>query len=796
MGGPEVLEKYWSIETYLQEQISPNPTNPQLRGRWQVLGESFTLQEIYVPLQAQPIDDNGNPDPTQSPVNLKFWARDLLTDEEQARKIIFIQAGPGRGKSAFCQIFADMVRQHLHPSWTPILIRLRDITTFENSFEKTLQTAVGWNFAKDGWLTDRNTRFLFLLDGFDELLLERRTSEGLRDFLWQVDDFQRSCQQNPERGHRILITGRPLALQGIEGRMPPNLNRVEILPLDDRQMSLWLGQWEKLAGPKKAQAFKTFLQDAHCPNRFRELAREPLLLYLLAAMHRDGELAVEMVEGNCQICDRIRIYEKSLDWVLTQQRPDWLTQKLTEQEIDDLKLILAEAGLCVVQAGGESAPVSMIEDRLQEEPFAKTLIERTQQYQDGTILKNALTAFYLEAGDDRITDGSVEFTHKSFGEFLCAQRLKDSLTDWSQLGNRRRRQEFYVSTEEMAWEIYDLLGYGGLTPEIVDHLMALLSTSSDFSNPDVVVLLFRRLERFYWRWCNGDFIDLSEGTLPQRKTRQFQAYGLQIGQRRVDIYTGLNVLILLLELHRYTKNRQDLKDCIDFYPCGEKSSGTFDRGRLLRVVSYSDSFGRGEFSAIVGSFLSQANLQSAYLSGAFLGGVNLHGVNLHSAFLCGAYLRGVDFHEADLGDASLNGAFLRRANFHKANLAEVKLRDADLAGANLQGANLREADLSGSYLRDTDLRGANLNGANLRGAYLSRALLCNATLQEACLSGANLHDANLRGAHLKGAYFTRTDLENLTWDQTTILEDIKGLDTAAYVPEALQREYKNAWGAQ
>jgi hypothetical protein len=39
-------------------------------------------------------------------------------------------------------------------------------------------------------LTDRNTHYLFFLDGFDELLLERGTSGGLQQFLDQVGLFQ------------------------------------------------------------------------------------------------------------------------------------------------------------------------------------------------------------------------------------------------------------------------------------------------------------------------------------------------------------------------------------------------------------------------------------------------------------------------------------------------------------------------------------------------------------------------------------------------------------------------------
>ena len=63
------------------------------------------------------------------------------------------------------------------------------------------------------------------------------------------------------------------------------------------------------------------------------------------------------------------------------------------------------------------------------------------------------------------------------------------------------------------------------------------------------------------------FIDATAETLPQRKARQLQNYQVFTGQRQVDIFTGLNVLILLLEIHRHAQLVEALKTVIHFYPC-------------------------------------------------------------------------------------------------------------------------------------------------------------------------------------------------------------------------------------
>ncbi|NER98871.1 MAG: NACHT domain-containing protein [Symploca sp. SIO1B1] len=786
-------EKYSSIEFYLTEHISSHPSDPRLQEQWKVLGEkSIRFPDIYVPLKAQLVDGHGKVNTKAN--DLGSWAIQQLTNPEQNGKVMFIQGGPGRGKTVFCRIFANWVRQHLHPLWTPILIRLRDIDAFEPNIENTLRAAVKADFAKsdDGWLTDSNTRFLFLLDGFDELRLEGRTTGGIEKFLKQVGNLQASCQNNPQLGHQFLVTGRELALQGIEQFLPQNLKRVEIALMDEQLQQQWLSKWGNLIGKNKASTFQKFLQAKTCPERVKQLAQEPLLLYLLAAMHRDGKLTVHMFKGANRTEAKILIYQTALDWVLTQQRPEQLNFELTEQETEDLQRILTEAGLCVTQAGGESASIVMIEERLRGDDGAKELLEKAKQRLGDNPLRNALAAFYLRPADTG--EGAVEFVHKSFGEFLCAKRLQESLEKWTEPG--RKRQRFYINDEQLAEEVYDLLGYGGLTPEIVEYLMALLFASKEFQP----VELFERLENFYLCWCEGEFIDIPEGTLPQKMTRRLQNQRISLSQRQVDIYTGLNVMILLLELNRYAQGKDDLKDKVTFHPCSQPDSESFEPERLLRIMSYSNSLKLGTFRETVGLFLRNANLCFANLSEANLSGTSLSRSNLRSAKLIRVDLKVTDLSDADLRGADLRGADLSGTNLSKANLSEANLSRADLSradlrsaylsranfsGAYLSEANLSRADLGGAYLSRSNLSDADLSRADLGGAYLNRANLSDANLSNADLSRANLSCVDLNRADLSHANFSSTNLGNISWDKYTKWENVKGWETAMNVPEAL-----------
>ncbi len=792
LGGASVAEwaeeqrKYQSIDTYLQEFISPNPSNSMRKVQWQVFNEPFTFKELYVPLRAQPLDGNGEVAKYSKSIGLETWAKQLLNDYNKQNQILFVQAGPGRGKSVFCRIFADWVRENWYPIWIPILIRLRDLPKLQDRIEDTLKSALSTDFAENdnGWLTDRNTRFLFLLDGFDELLMEGRTTGGLELFLDQVGKFQERCT-SPEMGHRVIVTGRPLALHGVERLLPNNLERVKILPMGKLEQEQWLTQWQKLVAVDKAQQFREFLQNDQCPTRIKGsgdetgLAQEPLLLYLLAAMHRDDELNLETFAGADSTQAKVLIYQKTLDWVLTKQRPDWLNRDLTEMETEGLRRILAEAGLCVIQSGGECAAIQMIEDRLKTDDEARTLLEEAQERLNENPLRNALAAFYLQAG--RKGSGSVEFAHKSFSEFLCAERIKEALLDWSQLGGRRGNL-YLVSDQELFWEIYDLFGTPILTPEIVEYLIVLL-TSSDEYQP---VQLFERLHDFYLCWCEGEFIDAEERNLPQEKMRTLRKQNIQTGLRQVDVYAGLNVMILLFKLHANAWQDYDPKDRtvpkpeIEFFPCGIPDTDMFQEDKLLNQIHYADALGAFTFTKIIGPHLayanlartdldsvnfSYANLSYANLSNAILPNANLYEANLISANLHEANLISANLYEANLISANLYEANLTRTNFSRANLTNANLSEANLNSADLSEADLNSADLSEANLDSADfghakLMRTNFNRSNLTHANFTGACLIRTNLSYTNLSYTNFDSANLSRANLSRANLSRANLDS------------------------------------
>ena len=738
-GGQQIQDRYDSIAAYLNDIIAPLPLE-------QVFDEHDPLirfQDIYVPLNVQPLYQSGEPNRAIAPVSIHTWAQQQLEklpkNPDEPRKVMFVEGDAGRGKSVFCRMLADWVRKNMGFSYIPLLIRLRDIRTLANNLTETLEDCPDLEQVKfvrgnSDWLADRNTRFLIILDGFDELLLEGRATGGLKEFLQQVADFQARSH------HKCLVTGRPLALQGVDRLITqtPNLERVRLEPMDDELREQWLEKWQHLFGAAEVSQLRQFIRA--CPTEIgNQLAREPLLLYLLARLHREGHLTREMFAGAAnhpgqQTQAKLRIYRESVNWVLEKQRQDENLRLV--DDLDDLREVLREAALCVVQSGNEMAQLTMLKERFQDSanPVAELLkqSQQTTAQLEDKALNNLLTTFYLKPGAGN-KQGSVEFAHKSFGEYLFAERLKTAFAAWIELDRQGKRPN--LDDRTVNWQIYDLLGYGSLSGEIVEYLFELLS-ESDLDR----VRLFERLHSFYQRWCAEEFLDQTPTeNLPQKKMLQLKAHTIPTGLKQVEVFAGLNVLIILFKLHAaaqphsYPNLPADAPPpAISFHPCGTPQTEAFDRNQLRKIIYFADALGGRTFASSVGPHLFRAYLSNADLYSANLSTANLSSANLSSADLSSADLSSADLDNANLYSATLDNANLYSATLDNANLYSANLYSADLSTANLDNANLTSADLTSADLSSATLDNANLTSANLD----------NANLDSAILLSTNLHTVN------------------------------------------------------
>jgi hypothetical protein len=87
----------------------------------------------------------------------------------------------------------------------------------------------------------------------------------------------------------------------------------------------------------------------------------------------------------------------------------------------------------------------------------------------------------------------------------------------------------------------------------------------------------------------------------------------------------------------------------------------------------------------------------------FQNGTDLSNADLNHANLSDAYLTGANLTGADLNHASLSGTYLGLADLSNADLTDATLGMASLSGANLDGANLTRAGLSETIFANVNL---------------------------------------------------------------------------------------------
>jgi uncharacterized protein YjbI with pentapeptide repeats len=702
--------------------------------------EVFALKDIYIPPKGLPIGEN-----IFESVDLSMWVEQHLNDTQN---IMVIEGVAGIGKSSFCQVLANHVATNLYPTWMPILIRLRDIIYSEDLAE-SLNRAFFANSQVHlaEWLENPNLRCLLILDGWDELPPSEKIHKV--KFLQQLLDLQ---LQSP---HHVVVTSQPGKLVEIFGELSPQFQRICIQPWEPHQLRQWFQVWGKVLSMSLSQNLFTFCKQAgvfKANSPLPELSvmvRQPLMLYLLGVLYRDGLLDEEILKlafsskqkGNATLM--WEIYQRLSFWLLgyphiggvkpilvretethVHRTQNAIAFQLKGLQPQDLIQKIKAVSLQILQSQQGSIGVDVETSRLLPSFYFKSLVEQSQklphqlntinkhQFNSVSIPKKAYNPEWIGNRQETTHDFEVtyqpqkflktEFSHALLGEFLCAQAIiqQIKLIIRSQPDNYGGSTLVMSSPQQLAQHIYSLLGYGIVNTQIRELVIAGLrkEPQREFS----FVALCDRLGEFWYAYCRGRWFD--EG-FAHEAWKYFRSLNNPINVEQVNTSVGINLFFLLCASHREAN--------LQFSPCHHpQTRELLNPEALLLLINKSIIFSNYTFAnSIAASELINLNLTGAELSGVMLVAANLVGVNLVDSKLVAA------------------------------NLTQAQLQNTNLAGANLTGANLTGANLTGA-----NLTGANLAGANLTGANIHNAIFINACLHHAILAECDRQTLKLNGA--------------------------------------------------
>jgi uncharacterized protein YjbI with pentapeptide repeats len=772
-----------------------------------VLDEPFSTRQIYTPLRAYWIVSIPLKEETETK-HLKFkqvvpiettlaeWA----TNQDGSLRVL--SAGPGAGKSTVARIFAEkQAREHPRPV---LFVPLKDFSINEGA-SKALEDFLegmegpGIKISSTEFL---NAKPLLIFDGMDELAIQHAS---LKD---KLEQFIKDVERWIEKHHvHVLLTGREFLLQSqtslqrdheqdIWHLMPywQQIAQNEIVPLYDFKIlkdgekttnrfatnafvendmldrdsrGSWWGKYTQLTG-RTIQALPEAISEL---EQLEDISSQPLLSLLLAQAYFDKLDQGNPIDANTNLND---IYDQLIQRVIRRNRAKKLSYEPTVNPVEYELFLECCAMACWHNSrGGRIADLPGIRNQL-ETYNAEHLLGANGEQRG--VWPKLLTNFYFRNPGGQYEHSKVEFTHKSFGEYLVARRLTkliDGLV-WSETSTRTKEEAFkqwFQATMNNPVDI-DLLRFLNAEAQRT-------KAKDDQADDDQAKTKKARANQ-----------DKLAGMLKVLVLNNGVPYELKDLSAKPfhELHQGMiNAEEALLGLHaaysQATGFRSNLEISDDWLlrgwldrVCGSQIGEVVGLG-LKSVVLNNTIFYRMDLDGtdLTEAHLNGADLTEAHLNGADLTEAHLNGADLTKAHLIKTILNGADLTDAHLIKADLTDAHLIGATLNRAILTGATLIKADLNRATLNGAILNSANLTEANLTEADLIGGNLIGAHLVRAHLARADLTNADFTDANLIDADLTEANLTGAKFKNTYIRRFfDLKNT---KTTTLQRDSMIET-------------------
>ena len=720
-----------------------------------VFDESFALDQIYVPLNAwygvkeqhaAKMDKHECRKVIPLTDDILAWLR----GERGKARLRLVSGGPGSGKSsAMKALAADLAKNGNNGNPTDVLLfplqRFQWRTGIIESVAATLNVyadQMRHNPLDPEHLRNRRIPLLLIFDGLDELTASTEASEAISaTFLRELSSALRMWAGLPVWA---IVTGRDAIFGNVEGPaagLPGQ--QCHLLPFHVRERepdAYDRGDYHDpdclLLTDKRIEAFRRFaaakgtpLDDppkAYANDDLHDVAAQPLLNYFLLTSGTDTEVEDNLARIYGRLFERLHARNRNVD-----NRPQDAGKPGAGLSHDVFDRAFEAIAVAAWRTGGTRAASweEVLAEVDREDSFLPQGMEKLRDVFDSQMIdRGAQKPFRLAAAffvrNEHAT--GIEFTHKSFGDFLYARRLAKALAMMAD----GLALTAAVETEMLRrWEA--LTAEHRMSPEVRRFLKLELDATVDsktlIARHDVLAPLVEHV--FRDGWC---IVGETRARRAERRSSQMEealfvgwhAMWRPVGERR-HWRLGEDTGDLLYRALARQGSAHGLQDSSDFV---RSWSGADLRGAKLNDL---DLFGADLHAAhLQDADLGSSRLQSADLRRAILRDANLEDADLVRANLEGADLRGA-IHSEYLYEANLTGA-----NLCGGDLYEVQLVRGNLTGANLRGATLEHANLAGANLRDSDLEGANLKGANLKGANFE-----GANLKAANLEGANISDA-------------------------------------------------------
>jgi hypothetical protein len=461
------LNEIWrSKEEYfkpLQKEVQEHFRLPRLRGRFlynqsliarwseRMFDETFGLDAVYIPLNGcYPLPESDSSKSSKHLVvdaETHIWK--WLFDQQVPKadfKTLVLRGGPGSGKSSLMKKVAKRLAEECD---RPVYFVQLQWFRFEGGFEAGIKTVI----QKVLYLSDEEDPFdkqavgeackpIFIFDGLDELSRSGPMGEATAsDFIIKLKSTFGEYNQRAGWDVRAIVTGRDFVIQkAAEPTHAAQGQVLELLPYfiakrESRQLQVdedwsryaWHDPAQLLAADRRGEWWKRYqvakgqsvvgIPDTIKKEEYQSLSTQPLLSYLLARAHT-GKLLSDKTAANINF-----VYEGLVDSLRTREWGGKDGHKHTMLSKEKFFEILEEMAVTAWHHGDvRTTNLRRFEERCHH--LKKTyLITGFDDANQGSSTKLVIAMFAKGKDKDRDGNDLVEFTHKSFGEYLVARRI-------------------------------------------------------------------------------------------------------------------------------------------------------------------------------------------------------------------------------------------------------------------------------------------------------------------------------------------------------------------------------------
>ncbi|MFG1604212.1 NACHT domain-containing protein [Actinoplanes sp. NPDC049265] len=450
-----------------------------------------------------------------------FLVRYLITPQATVAPLLLL-GQPGAGKSALTRILAARLPAS---DFLAVRVVLREVPAeapIQDQIEYALRAAIHESVA---WAELSRTAGgalpVVMLDGFDELL--QATGVHRSDYLERVAEFQRA-EAVQGRSVAVIVTSR-LAVAD-RARLAEDGVAVRLEPFDDAQVGRWLDTWNTAnRAALGRRGLRTLPKEV--VGRFPDLARQPLLLLMLALYDASGNALQNAgaTFGTAQLYDRL-LHDFAVREVRRwhQERPDHELAGLVADELMRLSIV----AFAMFNRGRQWVTERELDDDLtglRVEPARRGPAEDFRS--PLTAGQEVVGRFFFIQRAQATQDGralqTYEFLHATFGEYLVARLLAGILRE-----NAARETSRVVrlgagggGDEEL---LRGLLGFTPLTARntVLSFVADMLATSGP---GPVHAWLIGRLQAAVFR---PEASPRAYGNLPKRADHWMSIYSLNL----------------------------------------------------------------------------------------------------------------------------------------------------------------------------------------------------------------------------------------------------------------------------